>query len=763
MTRLNQSIDAPLQAAQGHWRLWDYAAIGFFGGLLPITLEAIDRIIVLAPFFGTPGERALFLAYSSPTLIAMTVIGVLMGMGLIASRALGRLEDRFLATNPPARWKGWFLATFKLLLLGAVALAGALVLRRFFLAVTRRLYALARRFMQWLSPDLVELTNPIFQWIRAHPLIVFGLLLLVLLLVARWISRWPAITRIRLSNKRGPLLVLVLVLLLCGIYGLDSRYYFSIYDRSLHLPLSCIQLAIGLASGALIYRTISQRAWVKPVIGVGVLAALTLTLITFLKMESDQSLKALFWSRSVVARRTLEFLQWSMDFDRDGFAAILGGGDCNDSNRQIHPLARELPDNGIDENCLGGDLNLKKAEGGKQKAAEKMSPEVTDYGPRTTDHGPRVILLITLDAVRADHLGCYGYARASSPRLDQFARHATVFLNASSQGTNTVHSFTSMLRSAYGEAIFDESRPTVIETLAQHGYTTAFFLNQRTDRWLTRLARFKASMLKGIQWQGHQEEQAWSADVLTDEVIKYLASTSSSRRRFIWAHYLEPHAPYRHHPQFDFGERDIDLYDSEIAYVDQALGRLFDHLEQSDDWENMLVIVSADHGEAFFEHGQQLHNSRPYQEQIHVPLIVRHPSHAPGRLAQSVGLIDVGPTVLRFADIAPPTEYDGIDLFSSPGQIARPVLSETPRQSPEPAFYVWAMMDGPWKLMYNVVGHTFELYNLLDDPGEQKNLVDTNPAKVQEMAAKFGRWFDLQSIRSEHWRVRRVLRQRVSR
>jgi arylsulfatase A-like enzyme len=123
-------------------------------------------------------------------------------------------------------------------------------------------------------------------------------------------------------------------------------------------------------------------------------------------------------------------------------------------------------------------------------------------------------------------------------------------------------------------------------------------------------------------------------------------------------------------------------------------------------------------------------------------------------------LIDLGPTILRFAGIDPPAGYEGLEFFSSTAQADRPVFSETPRNIPEPSFYAWAMIDGSWKLMYDVVGHTFELYNLQDDPGETRNLIDANPEQAREMKVKFGRWFDRQSLSPLHsgdWSVRHIL------
>jgi arylsulfatase A-like enzyme len=727
-------------------------------------MEAVERLIVLAPFLSSPAQRGLFLAYFAPTLLTTMLLGVLIGIATKGLGAFRRLERGLLLSHRARPWGPWIASGTRLVLLAGGAGAVALLLRPTYMAIGRGLSAPAKRFFQRHSPDGFEFIKAGFQWVQSNGLIVLGLALIAGWMVARWSGRRLNLGRFHLSHRRAWGLALLALILLGGAFALDSRYYFSIYERSVHLPLFVVQLGLGLVVAALIHRTLGRRTmkWIKPVTAAGVLAAFLLTAFVFIRFDDDQSLKALFWSRSVVARRTLWFLQWAIDGDRDGSSPVLGGGDGDDRNPLIHPLAREVPDNGIDENGLGGDLKSPGPDTRHQTS--DIRPTTTDQGPRLRQKPPGNILLISIDALRADHLGCYGYRRATSPRLDRLARSSHVFLNAYAQGTNTGHSFASMLRSAYGEAIFDEGRATFIEILEQHGYATASFSAKRMEKWLRGRTwkRYKPTLLKGTQFHAHSDELGqWDADELTTEMIAFLKAVPPDRPQFIWAHYLEPHFPYRGHLELYFGDREIDRYDSEIARADQSLGRLFESLEQSGALQHTLVIITADHGEAFYEHGQREHSSRPYQEQIHVPLIIRSPGQAPVARPQPVGLIDLGPTILRFAGIDPPAEYEGVDLLSPMTTSDRPIFSETPRNIPEPGFYVWAMMDGSWKLMYDVVGHTFELYDLQADPGERRNLIDADPDKARQMMARFGQWFDRQSLTvpvSDDWSIRRILK-----
>jgi choline-sulfatase len=241
---------------------------------------------------------------------------------------------------------------------------------------------------------------------------------------------------------------------------------------------------------------------------------------------------------------------------------------------------------------------------------------------------------------------------------------------------------------------------------------------------------------------------------LTDHTIEYLTA-HQEKPFYIWVHYNDLHAKnekYKRLGKRDIGSTPIDLYDANLAFTDDHLGRLLDYLESSKLLENTIVAISADHGEEFLEHGQQFHNGRLYREQTHVPLILYYPGKQGQRITQPVSTIDLGPTFLRAAGIMPSSGYAGVDLIHTATGLTkgRPILIETPRNVPQGDFFAWAIVDGDWRLIYDQIGHTFELYNDREDPAEKINLFDQRPDQAKAMRSLLAEWFDRESQRKDY-------------
>jgi arylsulfatase A-like enzyme len=184
-----------------------------------------------------------------------------------------------------------------------------------------------------------------------------------------------------------------------------------------------------------------------------------------------------------------------------------------------------------------------------------------------------------------------------------------------------------------------------------------------------------------------------------------------------------------------------------VAFADREVGRLIDWLRSSGVMRDSLVVLVADHGESFLDHGMDLHGNRPYNEQIHVPLAMWAPDVPPARVAEPVGVWDIAPTVLSYLGLAPIPDAEGRDVLRSPA-VPRPIFSETPLNLVEVSFFAYAVTDGDWRYIYDVRGNTVELYDLAADPLELHNLVDARPDKSAELRAVLARWLD--ATRSVH-------------
>jgi arylsulfatase A-like enzyme len=254
-------------------------------------------------------------------------------------------------------------------------------------------------------------------------------------------------------------------------------------------------------------------------------------------------------------------------------------------------------------------------------------------------------------------------------------------------------------------------------------------------------ADYRRVILDGVETKTHQKgKPLWDADKVTDAAIDYLSSLAPEERHATWVHYLDPHAPRKKMAPFDFGDSDSDKYDTEVAFADREVGRLLDWMRDTGRLENTIVVLMADHGESFGEHGMVQHGNRPYDEQAHVPLVVWAPGLAPSRVATPVSTLDVAPTVLAYLGQPSIPGAEGIDLL---GDVpARPIVTETPRNGVDVTFFAYAVTDGPWRLIYDVYGNTTELYDLDADPTELHNLADREPERLAAMRAALARWLD---------------------
>lgn len=357
-------------------------------------------------------------------------------------------------------------------------------------------------------------------------------------------------------------------------------------------------------------------------------------------------------------------------------------------------------------------------------------------------------ILISVDTLRADRIGCYGFSGIETPFIDLFAERGVRFERCIAQTPLTLPSHTSLLTGTpptfhgvrdNGGFLVPQQLVTLAELFKEQDYQTAAFvaayvldskwgLNQGFDFYFDRfdLSKYKTISLGNVQRRG---------DEVIDETIHWL-DQNRQKKFFTWVHLYDPHTPYDPPPPFKekYPNRH---YLGEIAYTDDQLGRLWRYLEDNDLVNKTILVFVSDHGESLGEHKESTHGFFIYQEGIHVPLIFVTPFEELHGITRSsvVSLVDVMPTILDMADVPIPTYVQGHSLLpifmgdeESKSNFA---YSETfyPR-----FHYGWSeltsVQDERFKL---IIAPRLELYDLLDDPEERKNLLATLPEEARRL------------------------------
>jgi arylsulfatase A-like enzyme len=383
------------------------------------------------------------------------------------------------------------------------------------------------------------------------------------------------------------------------------------------------------------------------------------------------------------------------------------------------------------------------------------------------------VLWITMDSLRYDHLSCMGYERPTSPTIDALAAHSALFRQCIAQSNYTNISVPSMVTGIY-PALLDVRTPlhdlddlfiTLAEHLDEAGYATAAVVPD-----------WPGGINQGFQ---RLEVPDSDTDKRTQACLDILSSLDD-RPFFIWLYYWDPHAPYlppepfaerfgvepetppipegaavsaedlarwrrasenrlgwemmktlvkinegNASPEEGYRQRLIDRYDAEIAYVDDRLGRVLETIKNSGLWDETLVILNADHGEGFGEHGLFFHGYGFYEEEIRVPLIIKPPRSlsSPRMIETTVRNLDIMTTVLDYCRRPIPEELNGRSLRPGiEGHRMDDLPAAMESNTPEKGIHLAGYRSGGYKVIYRL-GEPPELYHLLQDPGERVNLL----------------------------------------
>lgn len=368
------------------------------------------------------------------------------------------------------------------------------------------------------------------------------------------------------------------------------------------------------------------------------------------------------------------------------------------------------------------------------------------------------VLIITLDTTRSDHLGCYGYERETSPNLDRLAAESTLYTNVVSTSSWTLPShaslFTGKFTASHG-ARYDPAGPLMLTNgiegpddwdnyrargLATGEVTLAGVLSEAGWRTGAVVAGpwMKQVFGLGAGFEHYDDEQVHSltgrlASEVTDAALSWL-SAPDDRPFFLFLNYYDPHTPFGAPPPYTFqfmppqrhtqrglanSKNWVDLYDAEILYMDVHIGRLLDELRRSGEFENTLIVVTADHGELFGEQERWGHGAFLTQQELSVPMFIKQPGGAPqpARDERPIQQLDVMPLVLERLGLPVPAGVQG-----RTGGVDHPLVSEV---YPLPMFAQtgdWrVLVEGSLKYVWSSQGN-HALYDLAADPLELHDL-----------------------------------------
>jgi len=394
-------------------------------------------------------------------------------------------------------------------------------------------------------------------------------------------------------------------------------------------------------------------------------------------------------------------------------------------------------------------------------------PGTASWAQTSARNSPDVYL-ITIDTLRADHVGCYGYKQVETPALDALAGDGIRFSEAFTHSpiTNTSHTtiMTGLLPSIHGVTDFGvpllPQHVTAAELLKQHGYQTAAFIGAvildsnalapGLDRGFDFYDNFPKTDSKDAE--GKNKERWGRVERRGMEVVEHAETWFDKHRagpHFVWVHLFDPHDPYEPPPPFSEKYKD-HLYDGEIAYADSAVARWIAFLKKAGVYDNSIIIVSGDHGEGLGEHGEDTHGLFLYDSTLHIPLILKSTATAGGAARHGVVIdaevrtTDILPTILSATGIAAPAELNGeslLPLIDHPAD-AQPAGQRTLfGETDYPLRWGWAPLRALRTENAKLIeAPRPELYDLQADPKELKNLYASDSSRAQALQAEMGKW-----------------------
>jgi choline-sulfatase len=402
-----------------------------------------------------------------------------------------------------------------------------------------------------------------------------------------------------------------------------------------------------------------------------------------------------------------------------------------------------------------------KPEATPPAPARSAAPTAASVAPvaRTLDPPPKKpqnVLFVTIDSLRSD-MPWNGYPRAIAPNLSALAEKCTTYDRAYSVSSYTAKSVAAFLSGQYPSTLYrsgfffasygtanrfmaEQLHESGIATLAWFGhmyFSRAKGLEQGFDEWRT---------TPGITFDAQTDNHVTS-DKMTALGIELLGKPELAKKQFFaWAHYMDPHDQYNRHEEApSFGNKARDRYDQEIFYTDLWVKKLLDFVDQQSFGKDTYVVISSDHGEAFGEHGMYKHAFELWEVLTRVPLLVCGPGIKAQRIGERRSHIDLVPTFLDLLGQTIPPNLPGKSLVpeltgQAPPANREPIYLELTEDSHNPPRR--ALIHGDYKLIWFGPGEKFQLFDLKQDPGEEKDLAKSAPEALKDMVARYHAFWD---------------------
>ena len=553
-----------------------------------------------------------------------------------------------------------------------------------------------------------------------HALLAMGVLFVVLGVAHSVRRRFGAalaerIPR-RLRRQAGALVVALLALV-----GVVASY---LYLQPEYLVYECgVAGAIAIVLATVAACAVTPRAR-RARDGAPALLVLACVIAWLVPGAARDHARFLVWNHCAIAAPMAKVVRDVLDRDRDGSSpSWLGGTDCAEGNAKRGPLLREIPNDGIDQDCRGGDAPV----------PAPPPPAMVPPACRLPD-GKLSVLLLTIDALRADRA-----TLEALPALFALARRGTTFTRAYSPTALTVTSMSALLASRPLADMVDNAMkdgdmrtPSTLATLFRAaGWRTAAYnsfgemheiqrrgFDSFNDEWMDAYPRGAESML--------------TSRTLAREALSF--ASASDVPFFAWVHFSDVHSPYK----FDRDERgrartEDQSYDLDVAYVGTALDSLFAAMVAQHLLERTIIVVSADHGEELMARGREAHGANLFEETIHVPLVLWVPGCPPAVVERPVGTTQIGPTLGALTGVGVP----GWGLFD-----ARPLPVVTEASVGYDIQYKRAVVGERYKLIVDVANGGNMLFDLVADPNEATNIYGSNDQGRATMEAAYQRWLD---------------------